>query len=329
VKQPIIKIIMAMENVTMDTDRFPVTITFDEHAGVAEVARWYNANVQVIEKTLLEKGAILLKATGADTISKFEELTGAIASKFRNYVDGNYPRKNLQGHVYISTEYDPKFDITMHNELSYSVKWPSKLFFGCIIPPKKGGETPLADSRKIYNRMNADLLEEFERKQVRYVRNLHHGEGMGPSWQQTFQTDDPKVVEKHCDDMAIEYQWKKNHGIKLIHTRPATRAHPVTGEKVWFNQVDQYHPSHFPQDVYEALIMLAEENEEELPLYASFGDGTKISLETIREIIDTIDQEVILRPWEKGDFVIVENMLVAHGRKAYQGDRQIVVSMAQ
>jgi alpha-ketoglutarate-dependent taurine dioxygenase len=37
---------------------------------------------------------------------------------------------------------------------------------------------------------------------------------------------------------------------------------------------------------------------------------------------------VVLRPWVKGDLVVVDNMLVAHGRKAYKGDRQIVVSMA-
>lgn len=313
----------------MVRENFPFTISFDAPSGMDEVSEWYNGNIDFIEKTLLDKGAILLKSTGADTISKFEQLTGAIASKFRNYVDGNYPRKNLQGHVYVSTEYDPKFNITMHNELSYSVKWPSKLFFGCIVPPEIGGETPLADSRKICQRMDADLLKEFERRQIRYVRNLHSGEGMGPSWQQTFLTDDPTVVEKSCRDMSIEYQWKKNRGIKLVHTRPATRVHPVTGEKVWFNQVDQYHPSHFPEDVYEALILLADGNEEELPLYASFGDSEKIDRSIIQEVIDTIDKEVVVRPWEKGDFIIVENMLVAHGRRSYKGDRQIVVSMAQ
>ena len=317
-----------MHNVQLDDGVFPSVITFEGAVEIADIVRWYRSNTTLIDEILYSKGALLLRGTGADTVSKFEELTSSVAVKFRNYVDGNYPRKKLQGHVYISTEYDPKFDITLHNELSYSVKWPSRLFFGCIIPPAQGGETPIADSRKICHRMNPDLLHEFEHKQVRYVRNLHNGEGMGPSWQQTFETEDPRVVEQHCDTLSIRYEWKPNGGIRLNQIRPATRIHPVTGEKVWFNQVDQYHPSHFVPEVYETLMLLADGNEEDLPLYASYGDGTKIDLATIREIIDTIDKEVVLRPWEKGDFIILENMLVAHGRKSYKGDRQIVVSMA-
>ncbi|QXV63869.1 TauD/TfdA family dioxygenase [Mucilaginibacter sp. 21P] len=314
--------------VVFDEQAFPFVITFEGTPHVEEIAQWYNNNSNFIDRVLYDKGAILIKGTNVDTVSKFEQLTGSIAGKFRDYVDGNYPRRNLQGHVYISTEYDQKFDITLHNELSYSEKWPSRLFFGCIISPGEGGETPLADSRKIYNRMNADLLEEFERKQVRYVRNLHNGEGMGPSWQQTFYTEDLKEVERHCNAMSIDYKWKKDGAIKLTHVRPATRIHPLTGEKVWFNQVDQYHPSHFRKELYEVLLLMADGVEEDLPLYASFGDGTKIPDSTIKEVIDTIDKEVILRPWEKADIVVVENMLVAHGRKAYKGDRQIVVSMA-
>jgi alpha-ketoglutarate-dependent taurine dioxygenase len=314
--------------VTFDAEGFPFAVNFDAASSIAEVAGWYNTHADFIEKTLLEKGAILFRGTGADTVPGFEELTGSISEKFRNYVDGNYPRRNLQGHVYISTEYDPKYDITLHNELSYSVKWPSKLFFGCIIPPGSGGETPLADSREICRIMNPDLLEELETRKVRYVRNLHGGEGMGPSWQQTFETTDRNVVEAHCREMAIDFEWKKNGGVKLIHVRPATRLHPVTGERVWFNQVDQYHPSHFIPEIYEALMLVTGGDEEQLPLYASYGDGARISDSTIKEIIDTIDKAVVIRPWEKGDFVILENMLVAHGRKSYTGDRQIVVSMA-
>jgi alpha-ketoglutarate-dependent taurine dioxygenase len=317
-----------MKQVTFDDKMFPFVVNFEAAPSIAEVVNWYKENTSFIDKTLLEKGAILFKGTGADTISKFEELTGSISEKFRNYVDGNYPRRNLQGHVYVSTEYDPKYDITLHNELSYSVKWPSRLFFGCIVPPGSGGETPLADSREIYKIMNPDLLEELETKKVRYVRNLHNGEGMGPSWQQTFETTDPAVVEEHCRAMAIDFEWKPGGGIKLIHIRPASRVHPVTGEKVWFNQVDQYHPSHFIPEIYEALMLVTGGDEEQLPLYASYGDGTRIPDSTIKEIIDTIDKAVVLRPWHKGDFVILENMLVAHGRKSYTGDRQIVVSMA-
>jgi alpha-ketoglutarate-dependent taurine dioxygenase len=315
-------------DVSLDKKTFPATFTFAEGMDMPALVAWYNENKELIDETLLEAGAILLKGAQVDTVDKFGQFTGGIASKFRDYVDGNYPRRNLKGHVYISTEYDANYDITMHNELSYSFKWPSKLFFGCIVPPVQGGETPLADSRKIVQTMDPALLHEFESKKVRYIRNLHGGAGMGPSWQETFATEDRKVVEEYCDQIDMKYIWKDNGGLRLENTRPATRLHPVTGEKVWFNQVDQYHPSHFPREVYETLIMLAEGDEEELPLYVSFGDGGRVTEDVIKEVIRTIDKSVVIRPWEKGDFVLVDNMLVAHGRKAYKGNRQIVVAMA-
>src|SRR6185437_11177370 len=161
----------------------------------------------------------------------------------------------LKGHVYISTEYDAQYNITLHNELSYSVKWPSQLLFGCVVPPLVDGETPLADSRAIWRAMPPALLEEFERKQVRYIRNLHGGEGMGPSWKETFGTEDRHTVEKHCREIEIQYEWRDRDNLRLIHTRPATRIHPVTGDKVWFNQADQFHPTHFPKEVYDTLLM--------------------------------------------------------------------------
>jgi len=243
-------------------------------------------------------------------------------------MDGSYPRRKLKGHVYISTEYDPNYDITMHNELSYSVKWPARLFFSCIVPPAAGGETPLADSRRILQQMNPSLLEEFERKQIRYIRNLHAGEGLGPSWQEVFETTEKEVVQQYCEEAAIRYHWKENGGLKLVQVRPATAIHPVTGERVWFNQVDQFHPSHFNREIYDTLMFLADYQEEELPLYVSFGDGSGITEEIVQEVQDTINKVLVIRPWQQSDFIIVDNMLVAHGRKAYKGERQIVVSMS-
>jgi len=313
----------------IDTAAFPTVIRFDEGTAPEVFTQWYHANRNYLDNCLLRSGAILVQGVDIDTVERFQQVTAALGTKFRDYLDGSYPRRNLKAHVYISTEYDPNYNITMHNELSYSVKWPRQLLFGCIIPPATGGETPLADSRRICQVMPKDILEEFERKQLRYIRNLHGGNGLGPSWQDTFCTDQREVVEQHCREIDIQFEWRKNDRLRLIHTRPATRVHPISGEKVWFNQADQFHPTHFPGEVYDTLMMLANDIEEDLPLFVSFGDGTQIPKDMIHEIIRIIDTVVVVRPWVKGDFVMVENMLAAHGRKAYKGERKIVVSMVE
>jgi alpha-ketoglutarate-dependent taurine dioxygenase len=216
----------------------------------------------------------------------------------------------------------------LHNELSYSENWPSKLVFGCCLPPQEGGETPLVDSRQICKHISRDLLEELEAKDVKYIRNLHGGSGLGPSWQDTFETESRAKLESTCNELKIKFEWRSDGGVKLISKRPATRFHPITKEKVWFNQVDQYHPSHFPKEVYETLMLVADGNESELPLNVSFGDDTPITVDIIKEITATVNELMVVRKWNKSDIVIVDNMLIGHGRKSYKGNRKIIVSMA-
>ena len=58
-----------------------------------------------------------------------------------------------------------------------------------------------------------------------------------------------------------------------------------------------------------------------------YGDGSEISKEEIEEIRAAYAKASIKFPWEKGDVLFVDNMMVAHGRSAYKGERKIVVSM--
>lgn len=305
----------------------PLIINFSACTASSELAGWYTDNKALVEKQLLTHGAILLRNLELDSLEKFDDFLHIFSSDFMSYVDGFSPRTKLTSNIYTSTEYDSDFFISLHNELSYSAKWPAKLFFSCLIPPVTGGETAIADGRQILDAIDKSLLEEMEAKGVRYVRNLHSGNGPGPSWQQTYETSEKTVVENFCRSSNIQFTWKKDGGIKLVQYRPATIIHPVTGEKVWFNQVDQFHPSHFEADIYETLMMMYDNDEEELPMYGSFGDGSKISREAIGEIRSAVESRISLTPWKTGDLLMVDNVLVCHGRMPFKGARKILVSM--
>ncbi|MBL0743067.1 TauD/TfdA family dioxygenase [Chryseolinea lacunae] len=315
------------EKIAVTDNGLPLIIKFENTIETDSFIDWYKRHAEFLETKIHDNGAVLFKNIGIGELGDFDYIMKNIAGTPLRYVDGFSPRTKLSSSTYTSTEYDKDFFITLHNELSYSAKWPAKIFFCCIIPSETGGQTAIADGRKILRRMRPELLAEMKQKGVKYVRNLHGGGGAGPSWQQTYETESRADVEKFCTENNIEFSWKEDGGIKLTQFRPAVIDHPVTGETVWFNQVDQFHPSHLDKDIYE-MLMLMYSREEDLPMYGAFGDGSVLSEAAVKEIQDTVAKEIVLNTWEKGDLLMVDNILVCHGRMPFTGDRKILVSMS-
>lgn len=288
---------------------------------------WYSRNREWAEARLLEHGALLFRGFGVSSQDELQRAAGELGGTALSYVDGNSPRSKLGGGVYTSTEYPPEFFISLHNELSYSKRWPSRVFFCCVVAPSEGGETPLADSRGILRQLPSSLREAFVTKQVRYIRNLHGGHGLGPSWQKTFETDDRAAVEAFCRETDSDFRWNDDDSLTITQIRPAVAVHPRTGEEVWFNQADQFHPSTHPVAVYESLMMFYDGREDLMPQTASFGDGTPMDRALLDEVRAAAAREMRTFRWQEGDLLMVDNMLVAHGRNPFRGARKILVAM--
>jgi alpha-ketoglutarate-dependent taurine dioxygenase len=107
--------------------------------------------------------------------------------------------------------------------------------------------------------------------------------------------------------------------------RPAVRRHETTGERVWFNQADQWHPSNLDEASRQAMAALMDESA--YPLNAFLGDGSPIDPSDLDHIRSTMWDNAVRFPWQKGDVLVVDNFLVAHGRCSYTGDRAIRVAM--
>jgi alpha-ketoglutarate-dependent taurine dioxygenase len=287
----------------------------------------YLTNRAEIEAELNQYGAIKFSGVSIESQEDFQEIMNSISEKFLAYIDGNSPRTKLSSNMYTSTEYDQNQKITMHNELSYSHKWPNKLFFSCMDVADSGGETLLADSRRILHAMDLAIVEEVEKKGVTYIRNLHAGLGMGPSWQDTFETTEKAEVEAHCERLHIDFTWKADDAIQLRHKRAGIIKQRNTGEKVWFNQIDQFHPYHLGQEYYDMIKMLFE-NPSDYPMYVEYGDGSPIAEGVVKAIIETIDSVTIAPQWNRNEILLVDNELVSHGRNPYAGSRRVLVSMS-
>jgi alpha-ketoglutarate-dependent taurine dioxygenase len=285
---------------------------------------WAKRNLAEIEAELVKHGAILFREFPFRSRIEFQEFARAISPRLMQYTERSTPRSEVAANIYTSTEYPADQNIPLHNENSYSHTWPGKIYFFCVEPARIGGETPLADSRKVYDALDKRVRDRFIEKGVMYVRNYRSDVDL--PWQTAFQTSDRAQVERYCAGVGMRCEWHDHDSLRTTQVRPATAVHPITKENVWFNQAHLFHVSSLEKNLSESMRLLYAK--EELPRNSYYGDGTPIEASALAEIRRAYSQLATACPWQKGDLILLDNMLTAHGRKSYEGSRSILVAMA-
>ena len=281
-------------------------------------------NKEKIEEELLKYGGILFRGFNIRSLSEFNKLANVIIPNLLDYENRSTPRTKLGGKIYTSTEYPPNRRIPFHNENSYTLKWPSKILFFSVLVAEEGGETAIADSRYVYENIDKHIINEFNNKKILYVRNYMTGVDL--SWQEVFQTEKKEEVENYCKGNEISYQWG-NSDIELTTKQvcQATIQHPVTKENIWFNQAHLFNKSYLKEDEVEKLEQLFGKGKFSRNSY--YGDGSEIPKNYFDTINSAYKKEKIEFKWAKGDVMLLDNVLMAHSRNPYKGNRKVVVAM--
>jgi alpha-ketoglutarate-dependent taurine dioxygenase len=291
-----------------------------------DVISWARDNVEFIESLLHKHGALIFRNFDISSVEDFERFTDAVSGdKLMLYTERSSPRHEVKGFIYTSTDYPADQSIFPHNEHSYSLSWPMKLYLCCETPALQGGETPIGDCRRILQRIPTKTRERFAEKGWMYVRNF--GDGFGLPWQTAFNTTDPDQVEAYCRSHDIQFQWKSAKRLRTTQVRPTLATHPRTGEEVWFNHATFFHITTLEKRLQQALR--AGFKEEDLPNNTYYGDGTPIDDEVAESLRQAYLLEMVKLRWQKGDLLIVDNMLVSHSRSPYEGPRKILFAMAE
>ncbi|MEH2243331.1 TauD/TfdA family dioxygenase [Nostoc sp.] len=286
---------------------------------------WAASNREWMETKLLHHGGILFRDFNIKAVSEFEQFIQTISGELLEYSYRSTPRSQVSGKIYTSTEYPANQYIPLHNEMAYSRNWPMKIWFFCCKSAQQGGETPIADSRKILSCLDSKIHEKFLQKQVMYVRN--YSDILDLKWQDVFQTTNKSDVEKYCKNSGIEFEWKDSNHLRTRQVCQAIATHPKTNEKVWFNQAHLFHISSLKTEVQETLLSTF--SEEDIPRNAYYGDASPIETSILDEIRQLYQQESVIFPWKEGDILMLDNMLTAHGRTPFLGYRKVVVGMAE
>jgi alpha-ketoglutarate-dependent taurine dioxygenase len=290
-----------------------------------DVAAWMPRNRDSIATMLARHGGILFRNCRVTNVSEFQKFIDTMSDRLIEYSYRSTPRTQINGNIYTSTEYPPDQTIPMHNEMSYSTNWPMKIWFCCIKAADRGGETSICDSRRVFEKIDPAIRRVFTQKGVMYLRNYH--EEIGLPWQTVFNTNDRTVAELFCRDNGIDFEWVAGKRLRTRQVCQAVARHPQTGEPVWFNQAHLFHVSSLDPQVTASLLALY--GDQDLPRTALYGDGSPIEESVLQEIRGVYDEETIVFPWTEGDVLMLDNMLAAHGRMPFSGERKVVVGMAE
>jgi alpha-ketoglutarate-dependent taurine dioxygenase len=289
-----------------------------------ELISWASNNLTWLETRLLNYGGILFRGFKLNLLD-FEKFIQSVSGELLDYSYASTPRTKVQGKIYTSTEYPPDQFIPLHNEMSYTLNWPRKIYFYCVQPAENGGETPIADSRKVYQKISPQIKQKFLDKQIMYVRN--YGKGLDINWQDVFQTTNKIEVENYCRQAKIDWEWIDENHLRTSQICQAVATHPNTGDLVWFNQAHLFHFSNLSSQVRESLLSIV--TDKNLPRNAFYGDGSPLEASILTQIKEVYRQETVTFTWEAGDLLMLDNMLVAHGRNPFVGKRKILVGMAE
>jgi hypothetical protein len=284
-------------------------------------------------------GAVLMRGFG---ISEPERLSSALATiglTALSYLGGDSPRTSLGSKVYTSTEAPGAIKIPLHNEMSYLTTSPRYLFMACAQPADRGGETILANGRTVLEQIDPDVRERFGRLGISYRCNLRGKSGMfsvldrwfkvKKSWMDTFETDDEEQAERRARLVADRVAWDNGGQLVVESTVRALVEHPATGDRAWFNQAHLFHLS--PRYLGNMRFTVASAlyaDPQTRPHHATYGDGSSIDTKTLDHIHDVLDRNAVPIAWQRGDLLWLDNLVTMHGRERFQGQRRVMVALA-
>lgn len=305
-----------------DGEALPLTLT-PEDVGTRDLASWMRSHPESVSAELQRSGAILFRDFPIDETSDFERIVATLSASPIDYVFRSTPRTHIGGNIYTSTEYLPGREILLHNENSYQDSWPMKIIFYCQQPATSGGQTPIARTVDVTNQIDDEIIGCFAEKNIMYVRNYYEDADL--SWQSAFQTDNKDGVERYCREHGIEFVWRPDGHLVTKRIAQAFATHPENGKRLWFNQAHLFHVSSLPQRTKRAS--LSHFGEAGLPRNCYYGDGTPIPEDFITKIRHAYKTQIKECCWRQGDVLMLDNMLVCHGRYPYSGDRKVFVAM--
>ena len=290
----------------------------------SNIESWTSENRDALRASVTEHGAVLVRGLGLQDASRIASAFNEIATDLISDREPFAVRSKIIEGVYSTTPWQPGQPMCMHNEMSYVAQPAGLMMFACLTAATSGGATGVSDATTILKSLPSDLVKRFEKDGWILTRN--YNDDIGSSYAEAFGTESKSEIEAYCKANNIEIEWQPDGGLKTTQHRQAVVSHPVTGERCWFNQIAFLNEWTLDPEIREYLVEVF--GSDGLPFNTSFGNGDPVTEDMVEAINETYEANTMQEPWQAGDLMLVDNIRMAHSKEGYEGDREVLVGMA-
>jgi alpha-ketoglutarate-dependent taurine dioxygenase len=285
----------------------------------ADLAGWIALHRDELVEQLAGEGALLFRGFGCDRPEVLERVVAATGDA--HYDTTEHPREQIGKSVFTPVAYPNREFLLWHNEDSFRHCWPARIWFACAQTAASGGETVVADGGKILATVSS-VAPKLVESGLMYVRR--YGGGLGLDWRVVFTTDDRDAVEERCRSQNISCSWDGDI-LTTRSVRPGVKRHPHSGKPFWVGQLLHFHPAALPAPTRASLNTLY--GADGLPRDCRHADGSPIDDAVVTEVVNAYREAERVCRWQVGDLLLIDNVRAAHGRRAYEGERKLLVML--
>ena len=253
-----------------------------------------------------ESGALYLRGFGAD-IAAFERFGNALSNDWMDNLGSGSYRETARGssdgtiqnvaYVYgLSSQ--RLLSLPLHADRAYVRSQPPLMMFLCGRPAREGGETTLCDGIRLWEGLSDATRALFAAKRLKYIRHYKPEE-----WILLFRTSDEARLRAYCADNDLAFTLHSDGSCTTVFLKPAMATPRYESRTAFVNSI----PIQVWQE--EALGRTA--------ALCRFEDGSKIPPDVMEEIDDVAAGLTVNLPWQAGDFALVDNTRMMHGRRAF------------
>ena len=276
----------------------------------------------LVQDLLKERGTVMFRGFRASR-DDFDAFTDTVSTDYMNYKGGGYVRKTVgdsdeKGKALLSTRYDHgrekqmTFGLPLHGEMYYIDHRPEALWFLCVKPADKDGQTTACDGAEVYRRLPQKWKDLLHEKRLMFLRVYRDGE-----WQKIYQTEDAAEACKFAEGNGITVEFDEAE--RTMRTKYLVSAVLPTkwgGHTAYINNL---------LTVYMQMQMGRGDTST-----VWLEDGSPIPDELMADVRRVQDEVIVDLDWGPGDFAILDNSRALHGRRAFEDtDREVYLRMVR